>query len=194
LAQTLVPTLTPEIVADPSHAYIAQTGVRWRPEPHGVIRVFFRELTFEYPQAIPLESANALVPEMLEKVLTWYPEHRIEMCAMHWFPVGLDDRDFATKLSRQINNPRLTVDCVPRSPHELLEKMAAADLNLCMRFHSIVFAHAIGAPFVPFDYTAGGKIHGFLCDKGLSSLAIRYGDIPALDHESFSRRICRSAN
>ena len=194
LAKMLVPPLQAEVVLDPSHTYLLQTGVRWRPGPHGVIRVFFRELTFEYPQSIPLETANALVPQVLEKILAWYPEHRIELCAMHWFPVGLDDRDFATRLARQIDNPRVSVDCVPRTPRELLERMASADLNLCMRFHSIVFAHAIGAPFVPFDYTAGGKIHGFLCDKGISSLAIRYGDIPTLGFENFTHRICRSAS
>ena len=189
-ARRLAGDLPCEVVPDPSIDYIKSKGITWQPGPHGVIRVFFRKLTNEYPQDIGQDAANAVVPTALRKILEWYPDHQIELCAMHWFPVGWDDRAFAAELVREVGNPRLTFDLSPRTPIELLQKMATADLNLCMRFHSVVFAHTLGAPFVPFDYTAGGKIHAFLSAHGLAAAAIRYSDIAALNQEGFSRRVC----
>ena len=189
-ARQLAGDLPREVVPDPSIDYVRSLGIEWGAGNHGVIRVFFRMLTNEYPQDTSPEAANALVVELLRKVLAWYPAHQVELCAMHWFPVGWDDRQFGAGLVRAVADPRLTADRVPRTPRELLQKMATADLNLCMRFHSVVFAHTIGAPFVALDYTAGGKVQGFLADRGLPQAALRYAEIPALDHEQFSRRIC----
>lgn len=189
-ARRLAGDLTCEVIPDPSIPYLQSTGIKWQRGPHGIIRVFFRKLTNEYPQDIGQDASNAAVPGMLRKVLAWFPGQRVELCAMHWFPVGWDDRQFAAELVREINDPRLTFDLVPRTPAELLQKMATADLNLCMRFHSVVFSHTIGAPFVPFDYTAGGKIHAFLQERGFAHAGIRYSEMGTIDRAEFNRRIC----
>jgi polysaccharide pyruvyl transferase WcaK-like protein len=44
--------------------------------------------------------------------------------------------------------------------------MQQASYCLCMRFHSVLFAHTLGANFLAIDYTGGGKIKGFLSDHG----------------------------
>ena len=109
---------------------------------------------------------------------------------MHWFSVGWDDREYALTLATRILSPRVKVDLVPRSPREILGLMATADLNLCMRFHSIVFAHRIGAPFIPFDYTAGGKIHAYLTEYGLEKRALRFPEMAAIDEKLLESSLC----
>ena len=40
--------------------------------------------------------------------------------------------------------------------------MHHAEFNLCMRFHSVLFAETLGVPYLAIDYTNGGKIKAFL--------------------------------
>ncbi|MCM1983487.1 polysaccharide pyruvyl transferase family protein [Lyngbya confervoides BDU141951] len=40
--------------------------------------------------------------------------------------------------------------------------MHHARLNICMRFHSALFAETLGVPYIAIDYTGGGKIKAFL--------------------------------
>jgi polysaccharide pyruvyl transferase WcaK-like protein len=44
--------------------------------------------------------------------------------------------------------------------------MYHAEFNLCMRFHSVLFAETLGVPYLAVDYTNGGKIKAFLETKG----------------------------
>ena len=48
------------------------------------------------------------------------------------------------------------------SPAEILAAMQRAQFCICMRFHSVLFAHELGIPYLAVDYTSGGKIHAFL--------------------------------
>jgi polysaccharide pyruvyl transferase WcaK-like protein len=43
--------------------------------------------------------------------------------------------------------------------------MHGAQLNVCMRFHSVLFCQELAAPFLAIDYTRGGKIRSFLQDQ-----------------------------
>jgi len=178
-----------EVRPDPAHTYIQELGLRHHGRDGKVIRCFLRELTSEYPQAISPEQATANLKGFLRRVLEWYPEHRIELWAMHHFPVGKDDRLFAREIVREIQNPRLTFDWVPRAPREILEAMAAAEFCVCMRFHSCVFASGVGSPFLAIDYTAGGKIAGFLDDTRQIGRICALKDLEQLDHGGFEARI-----
>lgn len=150
---------------DPSQNYITHTNIQYIQKQSGVIRCFFRELTTEYPQSTTLDAATQNLKLFLSKLLEWYPQNNIELWSMHYFPIGNDDRLYAKKLSSDIRSERISVDYKPRSPREILQAMAEANFCVCMRFHSVVFAAAIGAPFIAIDYTAGGKIQGFLEDN-----------------------------
>lgn len=168
---------------DPSHEYIQHTSIRHQGGSR-VIRCFLRELTSEYPQAITPSRATEQIKHFLERLLTWYPEHHIELLAMHYFPVGNDDRRYAQQLANLLANERLSVDWQPRTPLEILSAMASADLCICMRFHSVVFAATIGAPFIAIDYTAGGKIRGFLNDQGRLNAQVTLDQLGDLNHDS----------
>ncbi len=188
-AAKMVPHCRAEVISDPSHHYLQLTPIRWKPHHPPVIRAWLRMLTHEYPQPTGLEESTRLVADFLRRIREWHPESHIELCAMHWFPIGWDDREFARDLQKEIGSERLKVDLKPRSPREILELMSNAELNICMRFHSVVFAHSIGAPFVAIDYTSGGKIDHFLNGLGLEKHAIRYPDLPSIDQQSLASLI-----
>jgi MoaA/NifB/PqqE/SkfB family radical SAM enzyme len=189
-ARQLARGLKPEVSPDPSTIYLRRQGIRWQRGPDRVIRCWVRMLTHEYSQPTGLEESTVLLTGLLRRILAWYPDHRLEFGAMHWFPVGWDDREFARELAHRLVDPRVIVDPKPRSPREILHLMAGAQLNLCMRFHSVVFAHNIGAPFVALDYTAGGKIASYLGAAGFAGRELRYTDLVGLDRESFVARQC----
>jgi polysaccharide pyruvyl transferase WcaK-like protein/glycosyltransferase involved in cell wall biosynthesis/MoaA/NifB/PqqE/SkfB family radical SAM enzyme len=182
-----------EVRLDPAVTFVRQQGLRHHGDDGKVIRCFLRELTGEYPQGItPAQSKEALTG-LVRRLLEWYPDHRIELWAMHHFCVGGDDRVFAQQVVRAIGDARLSFDWTPRTPREVLEAMAAADFCVCMRFHSCVFAAEVGVPFLAIDYTAGGKIQGFLEDVGSEKRLCRLADLPALDQTKFEAKLSCAA-
>ncbi|MBC8002347.1 MAG: polysaccharide pyruvyl transferase family protein, partial [Opitutaceae bacterium] len=174
---------------DPAVTFLRAQGIRHHGSGSKVIRCFLRELTCEYPQSLSPEQAAENLATLLRNVLAWYPEHRVELWAMHHFPVGNDDRLFARGLVRKVENSRLTCDFEPRTPREIMEAMAAAEFCICMRFHSCVFASEIGVPFLAIDYTAGGKIAGFLEDVGQQPRLCGLGDVASLEMNELETKL-----
>jgi sulfatase maturation enzyme AslB (radical SAM superfamily) len=189
-ARMLVGEVSASVVPEPSITYLRSLGIRWRPSENRVIRGWLRMLTPEYPQQTAIDESTEIMVSFLQKILDWHPQRTLELGAMHCFPVGWDDREFARKLAARLGDSRVTVDMVPRAPKEILARMASAELNLCMRFHSAVFAHTLGAPFVALDYTAGGKVSGFLDGTGFGGRELRYPDLPGLTRDGFSAHVC----
>ncbi|MBL9215221.1 MAG: polysaccharide pyruvyl transferase family protein [Opitutaceae bacterium] len=172
----------------------AGTFLRAHAQPHhgrdrGVIRCFLRELTSEYPQALTSEQATAGLVRLVGRLLEWYPEHRVELWAMHHFPVGKDDRVFARELQRRVGSPRLHVQWEPSTPEEIMAAMAGAEFCVCMRFHSCVFAAAVGVPFLAIDYTAGGKIRAFLEDNRHEARMCGLDALDALTADGFRAKV-----
>jgi MoaA/NifB/PqqE/SkfB family radical SAM enzyme/polysaccharide pyruvyl transferase WcaK-like protein len=87
---------------------------------------------------------------------------------MHHFCVGGDDRIFNWRFFRD-RLPQYTCHDPwrPWPLHLILASIMSAKMVLCMRFHSVVFAVTLKVPFMAIDYTNGGKITGFLADRGL---------------------------
>ncbi|MEJ0063338.1 MAG: polysaccharide pyruvyl transferase family protein [Alphaproteobacteria bacterium] len=169
---------------DPARDYVRGLGIRWQGKDSKVIRCFLRELTSEYPQAVTSAQAEDITAAFLQRLLEQYPDHAIELLAMHYFPIGNDDRVFARRLAKRIGSDRIAVPMEPMSPSEIIERMSTAAFCVSMRFHSVVFAHTIGAPFIAVDYTAGGKISGFLRDAGTED---RCFDFQSLEKISMER-------
>jgi polysaccharide pyruvyl transferase WcaK-like protein/MoaA/NifB/PqqE/SkfB family radical SAM enzyme len=177
---------------DPSRTFVRSTNIRHTGTQKDVIRCFLRELTQEYPQAILPEAATHGIVQFLTNLLDWYPNHHIELWPMHYFPVGNDDRAYARRLAAAVNSNRLTIEYRPRLPEEILQAMATADFNICMRFHSVVFASTIEAPFAAIDYTAGGKVHNYLTDTAQSFRGITLEQVAQLDKSSFVKMLTSS--
>lgn len=147
---------------DPAIDYVKSLGVLWGGANSNVICCFLRELTSEYPQKTTPEDAENKIISFLKVLLETYTSARIELLPMHYFPIGNDDRLFARKIATKIANQRITVIMEPLSPAELIARMSSSIMCITMRFHSVVFAHTIRAPFIAIDYTFGGKIASFL--------------------------------
>lgn len=84
----------------------------------------------------------------------------VPMCTHHY---GGDDRWFFRRFLREHPELGERVDrsllYAELSPAQYVSVFAQADAILAMRFHSLVFAHALGLPAVAIDYTLGrGKV------------------------------------
>ena len=65
------------------------------------------------------------------------------------------------------------------SPGEILSRLQASTMALCMRYHSVLFARELGTPFLALDYTRGGKVAGYLGDVGESDRLVSLDDFIA---------------
>ncbi|MCX6150718.1 MAG: radical SAM protein [Ignavibacteriales bacterium] len=173
---------------DPSITFIKSLKIEYQKQGN-IIRCFFRELTHEYPQNISPDLAFHNIICFINKLLSWYPEHKIELWAMHYFPIGKDDREFAKRIVNVTNDERVTYIIQPQSPEEILIAMASADFCIAMRFHSVVFASTVGCNFVAIDYTAGGKIKGFLEDTNQTAKIIALNELSFVNKTVFERML-----
>ncbi|MDD5218314.1 MAG: polysaccharide pyruvyl transferase family protein [Candidatus Omnitrophica bacterium] len=98
-----------------------------------------------------------------------YRIHLIAMC--HLFGED-DDRQYYRALlngdaaSRKMKNRLLPGIDEIYSPDGILDVMSRSVLNICMRYHSVVFAHGLKSEYIAIDYSKGGKIKSFLEDHG----------------------------
>lgn len=181
LLRTIGITRPVDIVDDPARRWVLSTGVRWRQRREGPICIFAREPSWEYLAGFPLEGVIRGLTTFLHHVCEWAGDREVRLHAMHWFPVGGDDRRFAHRLRALAGRDTVRVDDVPRTPRETVEIMADAGFVVCMRFHSLVFAHAIGAPLLGIDYTSGGKIAHYAADHGLTRRCVSLKDVARVD-------------
>jgi len=198
LLRSLGLTKAVEVRSDPAARFIADTGIYATHNPNGAIRCFLRELTYEYAQATSPQACEAALTETVRKLMNWFPDATIELWPMHYFPVGWDDRLLARRIARAIGAPdRVRAIETPMSPNEILHAMAEARFNLCMRFHSVVFAQEIGAAYAAIDYTDGGKVAGYIGDRGLTHKMIPLATLAELGsadlHAALSTRVAAPA-
>lgn len=151
---------------------------------NGYLTCFLRELTTEYANGMSLDDFLRLkksFEEELSKMLIYLKEKtglKLLFMPMHTFVVGNDDRDFIRRFVRvYFKDHDYEVGYKVYSPNEILSVMSRSRFNLCMRFHSVLFADTIGVPFVAIDYTGGGKIKGYLKDRKKEELKIDRVDI-----------------
>jgi len=111
---------------------------------------------------------------------------------MHCFQIGGDDRRFNRALARRLAarcDVPLRVINHPVSAADIINGMQAAALVVAMRYHSVLFAHTLGVPFMAIDYTVGGKIEGFLADVGEASRVLSTGELSREGWESAVDRL-----
>jgi len=133
-------------------------------------------------------DATHAIAALLTRVSDWFPDRALRLHAMHHFPVGGDDRIYARRLARLVGNGRCLVDNTPRTPTETLSIMAEASLVIAMRFHSVVFAHTIGAPMVAIDYTDGGKVTDYLSEHDLAERRLTFADLARIGRQDLIQR------
>ncbi len=179
---------TIQISGDPAKIYLQRFSKTDTPVENK-LTCYLREWTHEYSADISVADFEVL-KEKMESGLAALIKRKarelnvsvINLDHMHNFVVGNDDRDFSRYFIRkyfhdfdipvQYNNKLSTVDSI-------VEAMKSSQHNICMRFHSVVFAHTLQTEFTAFDYTKGGKILNYLTDNKQLDRMITIDDLTA---------------
>jgi MoaA/NifB/PqqE/SkfB family radical SAM enzyme/polysaccharide pyruvyl transferase WcaK-like protein len=188
-------------IDDPAIAYV-QDHLRRVPtmpviEGHREACFFLRKVGPHYLPGMTEEERGRLNERFEEEMLSFMARLAKERgLRIHLFPmchlwIGGDDRIFNRHLKRRLvaehglADEDIVVENLPVSPDEILSAMRMAEVNICMRYHSVVFAEEAGGPYLAVDYTQGGKIAGFLADIGKGDHAVPLAEVDA--DEMFDR-------
>ena len=190
-----------DTIPDPATYYVQ--NVKTQPEllnkvtpPLGLIRnisCFLREWGRDYAGVMDELEYSSVKREFeaeLAQLVTFVAQAKntdVHLLPMHTFYIGRDDRVFNRNLAKSISpllvekglHSKISFARSPISPLEILQSMYHAEFNICMRFHSVLFAETLGVPYLAIDYTGGGKIKAFLKDKGKLYRLISLQDIAA---------------
>jgi polysaccharide pyruvyl transferase WcaK-like protein len=173
---------------DPAASFVEEWKKETLPDQkiHGEVyfACFLREITFEYANGESLVNFLAF-REHFEKELGMLVCNIREktglkplLMPMHTFAIGQDDRDFARRFAKTyLQDGDYDIGNKVYSPQDILSVMSRSKFNVCMRFHSILFAEKLDVPFVAIDYTGGGKIKGFLKDQNKLEFMFDRSDI-----------------
>ena len=164
-----------ELSGDYAKKYLKKYETTIYPETRSkVLSCYLRELTHEYYGNLSETEFFILKNEFEKKLSIFIKEKALELGIetirfdhMHNFVIGGDDRDFSryyidnyfldSPIPVEYNKKLSTVDSIVQS-------MKTSTLNICMRFHSVLFAETLNTEFIALDYTAGGKIFNYLND------------------------------
>ena len=132
-----------------------------------------REWTFEYFSGTrdAFELQKKILEQGIANMIKGKAEalnvDRIEFHHMHNFVIGNDDRDFSRYFVGEYfkDDSRVFINKKLSTVDSIVKTMKQSKLNICMRFHSVLFAHTLKTNFIAIDYTLGGKIHAFLEDS-----------------------------
>ena len=165
-----------ELSGDPAKFHLQTISSLHNDKPKiNRLSCFLREWTHEYIADISfnefLELKKKVEYKLSEFIKSKAEELKVDeiyLDHMHNFVIGNDDRDFSRyfiqtyfkdyKIPIVYNKKLSTVESI-------VENMKTSQFNICMRFHSVVFAHTLDTNFIGFDYTNGGKINNYLSDN-----------------------------
>ncbi|MUG73946.1 polysaccharide pyruvyl transferase family protein [Paenibacillus validus] len=162
-----------ENIGDPSIKYLEKINSSIVPVKNtNKLSCYFRQLTSEYLGELPHEQFLSF----REKFEQGLAKNIIYLCqqtgmvphfyAMHNFIIGNDDRDFNYNfVEKYFNGTEVYIENKLSTIETIVESMKGSQLNLCMRFHSVVFANTLNTNFLAIDYTSGGKINSYLMER-----------------------------
>lgn len=174
IAEKYVPKKTVELFGDPARSYVKSVGEKIVVEKkERVLCCFLREWSYEYARSFSMDEFLIMRGQFEKKLADAIKE----ICrkqnlfpkfySMHTFHVGGDDRIFYRKfLNEHFEGCEYYVEKRPSTVDMIVQAMKTAELNICMRFHSVLFAHTLETNFYAVDYTRGGKIKAYLKDNG----------------------------
>ncbi|MBZ9787857.1 polysaccharide pyruvyl transferase family protein [Psychroflexus sp. CAK57W] len=162
-----------EFFGDPAKKYLQAISENLSIEKENIITCYLRDWTFEY--FVGTQEAFAIEKNKFEESLAGLIKkqakeknvERIEFHHMHNFVIGNDDRDFSRYFIEKYfrDDKRIYINKKLSTVDNIAHSMKKSRLNICMRFHSVLFAHTLETDFIAIDYTLGGKIHAYLKDN-----------------------------
>lgn len=165
-----------KLSGDPAKKYIksiaSQTNVSSKST---VLKCFLREWTHEYCKELTHEEFIKKREQIEFSLSQFVKQKAIELGAteiylehMHNFIIGNDDRDFSRHFIKtyfQDFEIPISYNKKLSTVNSIVDSMLNSCHNICMRFHSVVFADTLNTSYTAFDYTGGGKILGYLTDN-----------------------------
>lgn len=160
---------------DPAKIYLSRYPEQHNPSST-ILRCYLRDWTHEYAAHLSHEEFLIKKGEFEKSLANYIKQKALEIGAteirlenMHNFVVGNDDRDFSRHFIdtyfKDNTGVKITYDKYLSSVDTIVRGMQNSAHNVCMRFHSVVFAHTLHTNFTAVDYTVGGKIHNYLSDN-----------------------------
>ncbi|GAB1309298.1 hypothetical protein KH5_19810 [Urechidicola sp. KH5] len=158
---------------DPAMRYVLANYDKIEIDKENVLSCFLRDWTFEYFDRskeefeLVKERFELGLAELIKSQASKLKVDRIEFHHMHNFVIGNDDRDFSRYFINRFfeNDPRVSFNKKLSTVENICTSMKKSRMNICMRFHSVLFADTLNTNFIAIDYTLGGKIHGYLKDN-----------------------------
>lgn len=159
------------VIPDPSIAYIKNiVSPKFEKQPY--VALFLRELTEEYRAQVEygdfIKFREQFEYSLAENIRFLCSKSGLtpKFYSMHNFVVGGDDRDFNYRFTqRYLSDLDCYVENSLSTVESIIDAMKSSTVNICMRFHSVVFAHTLDTDFVAIDYTSGGKIGAFMAER-----------------------------
>lgn len=163
----------PEYTGDPAAGFVKKIGEISNVKKSNVLSCYLREWTFEYFEGekdkflLIKEKLENGIADMIKVKADELKVDRIEFHHMHNFVVGNDDRDFSRWFTNKYfkDDKRIFINKKLSTVNSIVDCMKQSQLNICMRFHSVLFAETLKTKYLAIDYTQGGKIYNFLKDK-----------------------------
>ncbi len=161
-----------------------------------VLACFLREWPYEYARHLSPEnfkkeqlSFESGLAQYLLKLSKELGIKKVVLHHMHNFVVGSDDRDFSRRFIKKYFSSKSEIDITYNQKLSTVESivdiMNTSKHNLCMRFHSVLFAHTLGVEFTAIDYTFGGKIYNFLKDNSQMDRLVSFEQINVKNNKEF---------
>ncbi|RLD27579.1 MAG: radical SAM protein [Bacteroidetes bacterium] len=171
--KTLMINKKVELSGDPAKRFINRISSNINPKKENILSCYLRDWTQEYYKGTKDEFN--LVKPIFEKGIAKLIKQqaqklnvvRIEFHHMHNFVIGNDDRDFSRYFVEKYfyDDSRVFIYKKLSTIETIVTQMKKSKFNICMRFHSVLFAHTLKTSFIAIDYTMGGKIKAYLEDN-----------------------------
>ena len=156
-------------------------------EKQNVITCYLREWTYEYSRDLSFEDFQDMKTRFEKGLASFIKKKAMELGVleiklqhMHNFVIGNDDRDFSRYFIEKYFNDfafcPITFEEKLSNVDSIVHAMCTSVHNVCMRFHSVLFAHTLGTSFTAVDYTKGGKIKNYLVDNHSSDKMMSIDD------------------
>lgn len=162
-----------EFFGDPAKRYLEGLNEKIDVEQENILTCYLRDWTFEYFNGsseefeVEKHKFEEGLAQFIKKQADDKNVERIEFHHMHNFVIGNDDRDFSRYFIQKYfkDDKRVYFNKKLSTVDNIAQSMKKSRLNICMRFHSVLFAHTLETDFIAIDYTLGGKILNYLTDN-----------------------------
>jgi len=130
------------------------------------IIVNLREFPGDYSKENDKDRINNLLEKFIVDLSHKFKDKKIRLIPMHYFAIGDDDRAFLNMIKLKNDLPNVFVQNEIMSLQETMDTFYNAELNIGMRFHSVVLQTILSGKNYIMDYTEPniGKISGFIID------------------------------